>query len=70
VAINHENQTDSLDALMKRMIAMGHLNITFPFNAIPHLAMCELLRAGKLNGNIIVNSFREPNHISFIFKAK
>jgi hypothetical protein len=43
---NHENQSDSLDARMKRLMSIGHLHITFPFNAIPHLAMCELLRAG------------------------
>jgi hypothetical protein len=66
VTINHENQSDSLDALKKLMMAKGHLYITLPFNAISHLAMCELLRARKLNGNIIVNSFREPNHINFI----
>jgi hypothetical protein len=70
VTINHENESDSLDALKKRMMAIGHLHITFPFNAIPHLAMCELLRAMKLNNNISVNSFPETNQINFIFQLK
>jgi hypothetical protein len=70
VAINHKNQSDSLHALKKRMITMDHFRITLPSNANPHLAMCELLRANRLNGNISINSFREPNHIKFIFKSK
>jgi hypothetical protein len=39
VAINHENQSDFLDELKKRMMAKCHLHITSPFTAIPHLAV-------------------------------
>jgi hypothetical protein len=39
VAINHENQSDSLDAMKKGILAMGRLHITFSLNAIPCLAL-------------------------------
>jgi len=49
---------------MKRMLALGYLHVTFPFNVISHLAKFELLHATKMKANKCVTSFREPNHIS------
>jgi hypothetical protein len=69
-AINHENQSDSMYALKKSMVAMGHLHITSPFNVIVHLDMCKLLLANSLKSNISFNSFRETNHIHCTGKSK
>jgi hypothetical protein len=53
-------------ALVQRMLALGYLHVTFPFNilVIPHLAKSKLLHGTKLKGNKCVIGFRELNHIS------
>jgi hypothetical protein len=67
VAIIHEIQNVSFDALKKRMMAIGHLHITTTLNVIPHLSMCELLRANESNGNVIAKFFVTKPHKFYLY---
>ena len=52
-----------LKALLKPILALGYLHITFHFKLISHIAYCELLHSTKIKGNNSVISFRESNYI-------
>ena len=64
LAKNHQNQSVTLDALTKRMLALGYVHLTFLLKVRSHLAYSELLHATKMKCDKRAFSFRKINYIT------
>ena len=69
LAINHQNQNVVLDALMKRMLALCYMHVTFLLKVRSDLVDSDLLQENTLTGKKSTFSFREKNHIQNHHKA-
>ena len=62
LAINHQRHF-VLDALMKRMLALGYLHVTFLLKVRTHLHKSELIEVTKIKFNKRPFGFHETDHI-------